>query len=1476
VNRGESRLATGSALLAATLGAAVLLAWILDLHPLLQAGTGTVPIQFNAGLALLCAGLGLAALERGAPRIAALLMVPVLVLALPALYQEIAGTDVGIDQSLWRHGLAAEGVPPGRMAANTAFAFLLVAAAVAAALPARPRAGGRLLGSLAGVLVATVVLVVLAGYLFDVPLARAWGQRTPMALLTAVGLGLLAVALLARGWAAWSPLSVRTRVLSLAGGALAASLALAGWLALDAALMRGVERALDSDADRLATLLDLRGNRFLATVPALARRLSALGRKPEDADFMREAALHDEIFEVSPIIGWNAPDGTVRVLVSRELDRAPYAHVEGSSALLDAARTEAFRTALAERRPALSGRTRLASTGTSSLILFAPVVIDDAEAGVVGAALDLERLFGELLLLADEDYALAVHDGEDLLWQGRFERRPLVAFARERSIHLGGRSLTLDLAPHADLLVKTRGNLPELVLMIGLVAAGLLSLTLALAGLARQRMALAQSSQRALELAEHRAGRILDSITDGFLGIDRDWRCVRVNAQALGVFAMDEQDLLGRRVADVFPALAGSETEARLRAAMASGEPCSFETHFGARSAWFEVRVFPFEEGLNVYFRDVSERKAARERLERSEARYRHMFQASPLPMWVTDKESGRVLDVNGAATSHYRWPRETFLGLTMQDLRVAGPDVSSPGLEWHRRGDGSAILVALATHPLDFEGRRAELVQVQDLTERVRAERALKERESYLSALMETQPECVKLVSPEGRVMDMNRAGLAMVEADSAAAVVGRRVDQLIHPDDREAFLALHRRVIAGESGRLKFRIVGLRGGERWMDTHAVPLRDGSGAIIGALGVTRDVTEIERRERALLRLAQIIDQIHDAVAEVDMAGIVRSWNKGAERMLGFTAEEMIGQPIERIYPEDWKERRQTLVIEPLLARGEHHVEVEHVRKDGSRVWAHLSLTLLRDEQGEPVGSLGYSIDITRRRMAEEGLRLQQRAIEASANGIVIVDAAARDLPIRYVNPAFEEITGYRAAEVLGRNCRFLQGTDRGQPERTVMREAIAAGEPCSVVLRNYRKDGSLFWNEISISPVHDDAGRLSHFVGIQTDISERRRLEERLQHAQRMESIGQLTGGIAHDFNNLLTVIQGNAELLSERLAAAPAERMLADMIGSAADRGASLTQRLLAFARRQALAPQPVDVLALLQGLDGLLRRSLGEEIEIALEADGRPWPALVDPAQLESALLNLCLNARDAMHGGGRLVIRLENRTLDVEDLAPHPGCRPGDYLEVAVIDDGVGIAAEVLPRVFEPFFTTKEKGKGTGLGLAMVYGFVTQSGGHVEIESQPGKGTQVRLRLPRANAVALPDGAKAPSGAAIAQGSAVILLVEDDALVRRYACDQLASLGYQVIEAASGPEAMKLLETRSDIALLFTDVVMPGGMSGRQLAEAARRLRPALRVLYTSGYSEDEISHGGRLDPDVHLLAKPYRRAELAQRVAEALA
>jgi signal transduction histidine kinase/CheY-like chemotaxis protein len=421
-------------------------------------------------------------------------------------------------------------------------------------------------------------------------------------------------------------------------------------------------------------------------------------------------------------------------------------------------------------------------------------------------------------------------------------------------------------------------------------------------------------------------------------------------------------------------------------------------------------------------------------------------------------------------------------------------------------------------------------------------------------------------------------------------------------------------------------------------------------------------------------------------------------------------------------------------------------------------------------------------------------------------------------------------------------------------------------GEP--IVYERTHQNGHQL--EIRRTPTPDNG-----FVLTITDMTKRAQSEAVLRESQKMQAIGQLTGGIAHDFNNLLTVILGNLELVRLKLdaqspLAAHIERSL-----WAAQRGGTLTAQLLAFARKQPLAPAPIDLAATLPDLVPLLRRTLGEHIDVRFVDSAGLWPAMADPAQLESAVLNLALNARDAMPGGGRLTIELANKMLDEQYARAHAEVVAGDYVMVAVSDTGHGMTPDVVARVFEPFFTTKAEGRGTGLGLAMVFGFVKQSSGHVKIYSEPGEGTSVKMYLPRAVGAMKPV-QRSGVPADLPHGSATILVVEDEAGVREIAVAILRSLGYRVLEAPDGDEGLRVFGAHAaEIDMLLTDVVLPGKVRGRELAERITAMRPEVKVLFMSGYTENSIVHHGRLDDGVYLLSKPFKREQLARKVADVL-
>lgn len=605
-----------------------------------------------------------------------------------------------------------------------------------------------------------------------------------------------------------------------------------------------------------------------------------------------------------------------------------------------------------------------------------------------------------------------------------------------------------------------------------------------------------------------------------------------------------------------------------------------------------------------------------------------------------------------------------------------------------------------------------------------------------------------------------------------------------------------------------------------------------------------------------------------------DLDGRVLLWTRAAQGYCGWSAQEALGRDADELLETAYPAGRAAAEAD-LKALGEWRGELTHRHRDGSRLQTISHLVLHRGADGEPEVVLQFCHDMSAQRraqsMIEEREARLRSILEAAPDAIITIDQSGI---VQSFSQAAERIFGYVAGEVVGENVAMLMPAVQAAAHDGYLARYLRTGEKRIIGIGREvearRKDGTLFPIELSVGEVRLDRGRI--FTGFVRDLTARKAIEAELRQAQRMEAIGQLTGGVSHDFNNLLTVISGNLEMLDGRLTGAEDRELLAEAREATA-LGAQLASRLLAFGRRQPLRPVPVDVNALVQGMAGLLQRSLAETIRIDLQlSPGLPC-TLADPGQLENVLLNLAINARDAMHGGGRLTIATGQRVVEAGIPERNPDAAPGRYVQLAVTDTGVGMTPEVRERAFEPFFTTKSVSLGSGLGLSMVYGFVRQSGGHVHLDSEPGLGTTVTLCLPElldetAPTVTVPD--TAPPARRTGQ---TVLVVEDDPRVRRVTVRRVKELGYEVLEAENGDAAMAQLRAGAMPDVLFTDVVMPGELNGPTLALAARRLLPAVKVLLTSGYTDPDVVAAVVDLPDSGWLAKPYSLDELRAKLAE---
>jgi PAS domain S-box-containing protein len=616
---------------------------------------------------------------------------------------------------------------------------------------------------------------------------------------------------------------------------------------------------------------------------------------------------------------------------------------------------------------------------------------------------------------------------------------------------------------------------------------------------------------------------------------------------------------------------------------------------------------------------------------------------------------------------------------------------------------------------------------------------------------------------------------------------------------------------------------------------------------------------------RADLLIQSVTDY---AIYMLDPDGIVSSWNAGAERLKGYRPDEIVGQHFSRFYtPGDVEQGLPARVLATALAEGRFEAEGWRLRKDGTRLWANVVVVPVRDERGEHIGFAKITRDLTERRAAEEALRRSEERFRLLVQGVIeyaiyMLDPDGR---VSSWNAGAERFKGYRADEILGEHfSRFYQDEDReaGVPERA-LRTAAEEGRFEAEGWR-VRKDGTRFWASVVIDPIRDDSGELRGFTKITRDLTERKEAQEALEkaqeqifQAQKLESIGKLTGGVAHDFNNILAAILGSLNLAKRRMADGEDVTRFMDNAIQAAQRGATLTQRMLAFARKQQLQVEPVDVLACVRDMTELLGRTIGPGIQIRTEFPLMLPPVLADRSQIELALMNLIVNARDAMPEGGDVVI------------SAHEGDRAeggARLICISVSDQGEGMDEETLSRAIEPFFTTKGVGKGTGLGLSMVQGMVEQCGGRFEISSELGKGTTASICLKSAQSPAETAPAESADERAKVTRPLRILAVDDDPIVLLNTTTTLTDMGHQVLQAESGPAALDVL-AREPIDLLLTDYTMPR-MTGAELIDRARESRPDLKAIIASGFAS--VPEGKALG--VPRLAKPFSDTELAGAIA----
>jgi len=638
-----------------------------------------------------------------------------------------------------------------------------------------------------------------------------------------------------------------------------------------------------------------------------------------------------------------------------------------------------------------------------------------------------------------------------------------------------------------------------------------------------------------------------------------------------------------------------------------------------------------------------------------------------------------------------------------------------------------------------------------------------------------------------------------------------------------------------------------------------------------------RNITERKQADSAIIRLAAIVESSDDAIVGKDLKGIVTSWNKGAEKMFGYSADEMVGNSIVRLIPADRQGEETEFLMRANHGESVRQFETVRQAKGGRLLDASVTISPIKDASGKIVGISKVARDITERVKSEQSLRLLQSAMEQSKESILITDAEL-DLPgprIIFTNPAFTKMTGYTAEEAIGKTPRILQGPRTDKAVLSRLRKNLEHGEVFAGEAINYRKDGTEFDLEWQIAPIRNFTGKITHFVATQHDITERKKLEEQFRQAQKMDAIGRLAGGVAHDFNNILAVIQLQADMLKIGRNLSPEQLEFAEEISIAAQRASAVTHQLLLFSRNETLKLCDLDLNQSLNAMTNMLRRILGEDIQMQFKFSMPPLFIHADAGMMDQVLMNLAVNSRDAMPNGGRLIIETSAVDFDESVIGQSAKACPGSFVCLSVSDTGCGIPPEILPKIFEPFFTTKDVGKGTGLGLATIFGILQQHQGWVNVYSEVGQGTTFRIYLPRVAKVS-PQIPVQSRPAVMLGGNETVLLVEDDAFLHASVHKILLQLGYRVLDASNGVEALEVWnQNRDSIHLLMTDLVMPGGITGIDLAKQILKQDPKLKVIYASGYSAEVAGKDFPLKEGVNFLTKPFQALKLAQTVRNCL-
>jgi two-component system cell cycle sensor histidine kinase/response regulator CckA len=1004
-----------------------------------------------------------------------------------------------------------------------------------------------------------------------------------------------------------------------------------------------------------------------------------------------------------------------------------------------------------------------------------------------------------------------------------------------------------------------------------------------------------------LRKSEAQYRRLLDTTYEGVMVFDAEMQITYVNHRLAEMLGVSATEMIGNSALSFVTNSSRGDVEQQWQH-RAKGIKAQYDLRLRRKDGsdlWVIVCATPIvgEHGGFIgslsMLTDITERKQGEVLLRESEEKYRSIVETANEGIWLVDNEACTsfvnqqmaamlgytVAEMLGRPAFDFIFPADAaFVEQKIAQRQQGTSDTNEFRL---RRKDGSAIVTLYNASPTKNQAGEVvgSLSMVIDITERKRAEEALRESEARFQSAFEHAPIGIALIAPDGRIVQVNHS-FCEILGYTKEELLASDVLVITHKDDIVATIQHIRRLISGKvkTSQHERRFLHKLGHEVLALTNLSLMRDAENKPLYVIAQIQDITERKRAEEALgesevrYRLLFESNPLPMWVYDLETLGFL-AVNEAAIQHYGYSLKEFQGMTVRDIRPPE----DIPALLENISRIGETRNEAgvwKHRKKDGTLI--DVEITSHPFTFAGRASELVLAHDVTERKQVEEALQREKEHTEHIISvAPTLIAGMAPDGATTFINSAVTRVTGYEPEEIVGKNWWRINYPEAEYEQVDRLFEEFEQGR----AVANYEmtlttKSGSkrtVSWNSANRS---NERGEIIEIIGIGADITDSRELEEQLRQSQKLEAVGQLAGGVAHDFNNLLTVITGYSDLSLRRLDKDNPLRSNLEEIKKAGERAASLTRQLLAFSRKQVLQPKVLQLNAIVADVDKMLRRLIGEDIDTLTVLEPGLGQIKADPGQIEQVILNLAVNARDAMPQGGKLTIETSNVYLDNQYARQHTAIQPGHYVMLAVSDTGCGIDAETQVRMFEPFFTTKEQGKGTGLGLSTVYGIVKQSGGHLWVYSEMGKGTAFKIYLPQVDGVTERDEAR-DALAGLPQGQETVLLTEDEEQVRQMIRMILEMNGYHVLEAVSGEEALTLYkEHEGQIDLIMTDVVMPR-MSGRELAQSLEVLHPGIKVLYMSGYTDDAIVRHGLLDQEIVFLQKPFTPDALMRKVREVL-